>query len=110
MTIDDISRYAYADEMPNTTMTCPEMLLWYQLRDIYELVKTNRWTLEQGQAAKEQTVNAFELHRKLYDWHNRLWIRIEWAAKEYVNHPGIDTADRFYEAVYGVIPNRSKEE
>lgn len=104
MTVDDISRYAYADEMPNTTMTCPEMLLWYQLRDIYELVKSGRWTRGQGQKAKDTTVKSFELHQRLYDSYINLWKRIEYAGTRYAAERTIETADEFYRAVYGINP------
>lgn len=104
MTIDDISKYAYADTMPDTVLTVPELLLWYQLRDVYELVKSGKWTVSAGQNAKETCVQSFETHRKLYEWHDKLWQRIEYAAKNYTSNPSIETADAFYKAVYGVNP------
>jgi hypothetical protein len=110
MTIEDISKYAYSDEMPNTTLTAPELLLWYQLRDVYDLVKSGQWTRGQGQNAKEQFVKSFELHQQLYEWHDKLWKRIEYAAKKYTDDPCIETADAFYKAVYGVGPIHKEEE
>lgn len=109
MTIDDISKYAYMDRMPETVLTVPEMLLWYQLRDVYELVKSGRWTAQKGQNAKDKCVNAFKLHQKLYDWHQTLWDRIEYAAKQYTSKPSIKTADEFYKAVYGVNPKHEED-
>lgn len=110
MTIDDISKYAYADTMPDTTMTVPELLLWYQLRDVYNLVKRGRWTTPAGQNAKEKCVQAFDMHQSLYEWHNKLWQRIEHAAKNYTSNPSIETADAFYKAVYGVNPIHKEDE
>lgn len=109
MTVEDISKCANADRMPNESMTAPELLLWYQLRDVYSLVKSGKWTKKRGADAKETIVNYFNANRKMLEWNAALWRRIEYAAERYANDKTIENADAFFEAVYGVRPQKREE-
>ncbi len=103
MTIDDLSRLAYTRERP-TGATGYEMLLWYQLRDIYEAVRTGKMTKPVGAEEKQKAIMVYEMNKSLVDNSVNLWKRIEQAGIRYAGDKTIENADLFYEAVYRIKP------
>lgn len=114
MTIEELSMMAYQNRKPDLRdLSVPEWLLWYRLRDVY---RENTDNPENGAAEKNAMLRQFDLDRA--DWVSAkdvsstlaaFWKRIEQAGCDYAKHPGVETGDRFFEAVY-CVPRKKQEE
>lgn len=109
MTKEDISKYAYMGEMPETKMSCPERCLWYALRDVYRRFQSGDLTKEQSIAEKTKSIRQFELDCKILHLADRIvsrdasmWAEIELAGSMYRLDRTLENADAFIHAVYNV--------
>ena len=109
MTKEDISKYAYMNEMPDAPMSCPERCLWYALRDIYRRFSNGDVTKEKGDAEKSRALRQFdqdrtrlELADKIVKRDASMWMEIELAGSMYRLDRTLEHADAFVAAVYGV--------
>lgn len=105
MTTDDLARLAYTGDKPTGADGC-EMLLWYQLRDIYEAVRTGKMKKQVGAEEKQKAITVFEVNKALFDSSVKLWQRIEQAGIRYAGDKTIENADLFFEAVYRIKPGQ----
>lgn len=105
--VDIISKLAYKDIKPDVhQLTVPQWLLWYRLRDVYRECVNNP---ELGAAEKQKQVSQYkqdkddwvktkEVHQYLAD----IWKRIEPSASRFAKDQTVESANEFFEAVYGV--------
>lgn len=109
MTKDEISRYAFMNDMPDKPMTCPERCLWYALRDVYRKFSNGDITKEKGDAEKaralrqfDQDSNSMRLAERIIKRDAAMWMEIELAGSMYRLDRTLENADAFVAAVYGV--------
>ena len=60
---------------------------------------------EQGHREKHQIMEAYRINRFVEDMQektNQMWKQIELTSAEYAKNPSVETADKFYEAIYRV--------
>lgn len=118
MDIESISKLAYAyagrAEVPYQNMDLAESLLFYRLRDIYTEAQAGVISNENGKKYKSQALAEYSKDRTFVDElskmkieQGRFWSRIETAAWEYSKNPSLETAQKFFEAVYNA---KAKEE
>ena len=113
MTKEQISKYAFIDELPDKEMTCPERCLWYALRDVYRRFQAGDLKKEQCVREKNRAIKQFELDRntlnqakKIIDHNAAMWAEIELAGSLYTMDRTLENADAFVTAVYGVKQKR----
>ena len=113
MTKEDISKYAYLNEMPDKEMTCPERCLWYALRDVYRRFQSGDIKKEQSIQEKNRALKQFELDsgvlnsaKKIVAHNASMWAEIELAGSLYSMDRTLENADAFLNAVYGVRMKR----
>lgn len=119
MTKEDISKYAYMNELPDASLSCPERCLWYALRDVYRRFQSGDLTKVQSIAEKTKAIRQFELDCKVLHLADRIvtrnaamWAEIELAGSMYRLDRTLENADAFINAVYNVKmkhPEKPKE-
>lgn len=105
---------AAADGVMPDGLTLPERACWYRLRDIYCEYRDGASTIEQCTEEKRKALLQMEKDSEAWieargvhaHWAG-FWQSIETAGREYAKAPSVETADRFYEAVYHV-PRREQ--
>lgn len=109
MTKDEISRYAFMNDMPDKPMTCPERCLWYALRDVYRRFSNGDITKEKGDSEKNRALRQFDQDRmkldlaeKIIQRDSAMWAEIEIAGYTFQMDRTLENADAFISAVYGV--------
>ena len=109
MTREEISKYAFMNDLPDKPMTCPERCLWYALRDVYRRFSAGDITKEKGDAEKNRALRQFDqdkskldLAEKIIQRDASMWMEIELSASMYNLDRTLDNADAFVAAVYGV--------
>ena len=109
MTKDDISKYAFMNEMPDQELSCPERCLWYALRDVYRRFQSGEVTKAKCVSEKNAALRQFEidsnrlnLAKRIVTRNATMWAEIELAASMYHMDRTLENADAFIEAVYGV--------
>ena len=109
MTKEEISKYAFMNEMPETEMSCPERCLWYALRDVYSRFQSGDIKKEQSIQEKNKAVKQFEQDngvlssaKKIIAHNASMWAEIELANSMYAMDRTLENADAFVSAVYGV--------
>ena len=114
MTKDEISKYAFVEDLPDREMNCAERCLWYALRDVYRRFQSGSITKAQGDAEKNKAVKQYELDSAILNGAARIieqsanmWTEIELASIMYNMDRTLENADAFVRAVYGV---KRKEE
>lgn len=118
MDIESISKLAYAyagrAEVPYQDMDLAENLLFYRLRDIYTEAQAGVISNENGKKYKSQALFEYSKDRAFVDELSKMkiergifWARIEIAALEYKQKPSLESAQKFFEAVYNA---KAKEE
>ena len=117
MTVDMINKYAFADDLPDTELSCPERCLYFSLRDLYREFKAGLITKEQGEKKKRDAVSRFkrdcgelDAARKVVQSSSGMWQRIEMASLRYNRDRTLENADAFVEAVYNVKLKARAEE
>ena len=105
MDAEIIAKLAYYDKPPDSALP-HEWLLWYRLRDIYDLVRRGAMTKEMGRRAKQTAINSFESERAQWEQNVLLWKRVEPAAKAYAaSDERTAVGDALYEALYRQQPS-----
>lgn len=99
LTVEEISRRAYKDELLESALP-HEWLLWFRLRDIYHDVRGHKLTRAEGIEQKENVVRLYQHEKEHYEQKTLLWQRIEQAAIEYNKNRTPENAERFYHAVF----------
>ena len=114
MNIEDIRRLAQSDKEPDDA-TEPEWLYWFRLREIDRQLRKGNIDKNDAQTQRKDAEMRYDrLCHKLNDYNAtmfhtaELWKRIEYAATQYAKHPSVESADRFFEAVYRLKPVHSK--
>lgn len=107
---DQIKKIAYAGkELPPPSLPPPERIMWYAFRDLYARFKQKQITKEESE--KEAAIimrtyrddrGIFDETAKIWKYHAELWKNIEVAGNAFARERTIETAERFYEAVYDV--------
>ena len=108
MTKEDLNKYAYAETMPETDLTCPQRCLWYALRDVYRRYRAGEINRDQGEKEKKKAFRQYELDAGVMDSARRIlkhnasmWTEIELAGSAYATERTLKNADAFIQAVYG---------
>lgn len=112
--VEIISKLAYKDIKPEPhQLTVPQWLLWYRLRDVYRECINNP---KAGAEQKQKQVSQYEQDRadwvrtkEVHEYMSDYWKRIEPSASKYALEQTVESANEFFEAVYGV-PVRAKLE
>lgn len=109
MTKDQISKYAFMNEMPDVEMSCPERCLWYALKDVYRRFQSGDLTKAQGDVEKKKAFRQYEIDASKLEAAKRIvahdanmWVEIELAGSAYGMNRTLENADVFFSAVYGV--------
>ena len=109
MTKEDISKYAYLNELPDKELTCPERCLWYALRDVYRRFQSGDLKKDQCVQEKNKAINQYELDsgvlksaKRIVAHDASMWAEIELAGSLYSMDRTLENADAFINAVYGV--------
>lgn len=105
--VDIISKLAYKDIKPEPhQLTVPQWLLWYRLRDVYRECVNNP---KAGAEQKQKQVSQYEQDRtdwvktkEVYQHLADTWKRIEPSASRFAKEQTVESANEFFEAVYGV--------
>ena len=82
-----------------------QCVLFQAFRNLYDYAKRVHMSPEQGSHEKKEILKAYEINRFLEDMQEKSiqrWKQMELAAAEYAKNPCVETADKFYEAVYRV--------
>lgn len=105
MTIEEIEDRAFRKEpMPEDLDNMSQINAFQAFRSLYDFASRVGMSPEQGKREKAEIIKTYkigELNEKLLDSTNKLWKAIEIAAAAYCTNPCVETADKFYEAVYG---------
>lgn len=108
MTEDTIIRAASRGEMPNESMTCPELCLYYAMNDLYKRFNLGTITKADGEKMKTSAIKQYnkdvEEYGALKNELRRIgnfFRDIEFAGSNYRLNPTIENADAFLESVYG---------
>ena len=112
-----INRYAYAEQIPDIQMTCPERCLWYTLRDVYRAYRAGDITKAAGEQKKRAAMKQYDIDCGVVDsalkivLHDaKMWKAIEIAHIAYNADRTLENADRFIEAVYSTKMIEQKED
>ncbi|MBR2048302.1 MAG: hypothetical protein IJ960_06855 [Oscillospiraceae bacterium] len=112
MTIDEIEDLAIAGKpMPDNLENMSQINLFQAFRNLYSFAARVGMPREQGTREKAEIIKTYkigELNEKLLDSTNKLWKAIEIAGAAYCANPCVETADTFYEAVYGGARRKQK--
>lgn len=115
MTKEQISKYAFINELPDKEMTCPERCLWYALRDVYRRFQSGDIKKAQSIQEKNRAIKQYELDsgvlnsaKKIIDHNAAMWAEIELAGSMYTMDRTLENADAFVAAVYGVRPKKGE--
>lgn len=104
MAIDELEDLAIAKiPMPDLDSQA-DILAYLSFRNLYDFAARVGMAREQGAREKAQIVDAYRINKaleELQDRTNRMWKRVEIAAAEYCKNPCVETADKFYTAIYG---------
>lgn len=105
MTIDEIEDLAIRGEpMPEDLENMSQINLFQAFRNLYDFAARVQMPRSQGTREKAEIIKTYkigELNEKLLESTNKMWKAIEIAAAAYCANPCVETADKFYEAVYG---------
>lgn len=83
----------------------PDQVLYLQLRMLYDQYKKGIVSRDAAAKEKHQMVEEYKLHRSLdaLQTHtDNMWKQIEITAHDYAKNPSVETADKLFEAIYGV--------
>ena len=117
MNKDEISKYAYIEELPQESMNSAERCLWYALRDVYRRFKSGNMDKATGDFEKSKALRQFDIDsgklnmaERIIERDASMWQEIELSANMYHMHRTLENADAFVSAVYGVkLKNNNKE-
>lgn len=105
MDVDQLEDIAYnGGQMPDLRSQA-QCVLFQALRNLYSYAKRVQMPPEQGRREKHQIMEAYRINRFLEDMQektNQMWKQIELTSAEYAKNPSVETADKFYEAIYRV--------
>lgn len=104
MTIDELEDLAIQKAPMPELDSQADILAYLSFRSLYDFAARAGMAPEQGTREKAQIVDAHRINKaleELQDSTNRMWKRVEIAAAEYCKKPCVETADRFYAAIYG---------
>lgn len=114
-TIEDISKYAAKQIMPEEELSIVEWLLYYRLKDIYNFFTSKKINKHEGEIYKKQALKQYEMDKKFIEnaenitqAHQKMWDRIALASIEYNKNPCVETADLFVKAVYGDVDRKEE--
>lgn len=103
MDIDQLEDIAFnGGPMPDLRSQA-QCVLFQAFRNLYSYAKRVNMSPAQGRREKSEILKAYEINRFLEDMQEKdiqRWKRMELAAAEYAKNPCVETADKFYEAVY----------
>ena len=109
MTADEIEDLAFEGRELPEELTGSEALLFLMFRNLYDFARRTEMDREQGKREKGRILAKYRHYQaveieldKLHKHYANYWKRIESAAAEYTHSPSIETADKFFQAVYGV--------
>lgn len=112
MTIEEIEDLAYRKApMPDNLENMTQINAFQAFRNLYDFASRVRMDPAQGKREKAEIIKTYkigELNEKLLDSTNKLWKAIEIAGAAYCANPCVETADAFYEAVYGGARRKQK--
>ena len=95
------------EEMPDE-LCLTEQKTYLCLRSLYADYYAGKISREAASMDKQKIIKQMEEEKKtdntLYRI-SQLWTRIEESATEYAHKPSVETADKFYAAVYGLSEN-----
>ena len=82
-----------------------QCVLFQAFRNLYDYARRVQMSPEQGHREKHQIMEAYRINRFVEDMQektNQMWKQIELTSAEYAKNPSVETADKFYEAIYRV--------
>ena len=107
MTKEEIIKYAKSDTMPEEhhNMTCPELLLFYVLRDIYRAYRKGAISVEKGEVQRNLAIKQFEINteelesaKAFLTFNAKMWQLTEAARNNYRINRTLENADALVEA------------
>ena len=106
--LDAIRQAAYGGELPGPDLPMPERVFWLSLMELYTRFRDGKISQAEGeQTAREiqrqydADASEYDLNASLIAAQAKMWQAVEAAATDYAANRTIETADRFYRAVYG---------
>lgn len=112
MSPEELDKLAYrGNEMP-AGLRQPEQMYYLSMRSLYAEYRKKTVDAEQSQREKAEIKRAYETafyHDEYVKKVEGLWGRISCAAVDYIKHPSLQTAEKFYRTVYNLPENHRKQ-
>ena len=105
MDIDQLEDIAFNGGAMPDLRSQAQCVLFQALRNLYDYARRVQMPIEQGKREKAQILEAYRINRFLeamQEKTNDKWKNIELAASAYAKNPSVETADKLFEALYGV--------
>jgi predicted transcriptional regulator len=103
------------DEMPED-LTLEEQLAYQALAHLYARFRLKQIDRDKGHAEKGKIKHAYEkqsraaqINGELAKHHVAVLKALEGAATDYAKNRNLETADRMYQALYGMLPSPATE-
>lgn len=108
LTPEELEDLAFqGNPMPETDSQADEFL-FLCFRNLYAYAKKVQMPPEQGKKEKAQILDKYRMAKfgeEVLAQNIEIWKRLETSANAYVYNPCVETADRMYEAIYGIKRN-----